>query len=394
VITAPPLPAAGLSRPVLAGVVTALVGFTSSFAVVLAGLRSMGANQAQAASGLLALTVVFSVGILLLSWRTRVPVTLAWSTPGAALLAGAGTPEGGWQAAVGAFLAVGLLIALTGLLPVLGALIGRIPVALAQAMLAGVLLPLCLAPFQALGSTPLLVLPVLLTWLLLTRFAARWAVPGAMLVALLCIGVDLVVTGAPAPTELLPSLSWTAPVLSLPALVGIALPLYVVTMASQNIPGVAVLASFGFKAPWRPAMLVTGAGTLAAATFGGHAVNLAALSAALAAGEEAGPDRNRRWVAAFSSGWAYLVLALFSAALVSVAAAAPSGVLETVAGLALLATLASAISGALSDAGERTGATVTFLVAASGLSLSGVGAAFWALLAGLLVRSVLRRPSV
>jgi benzoate membrane transport protein len=391
--TAPALPDVGLSRPILAGVVTALVGFTSSFAVVLAGLRAVGASQAQAASGLLALTVAFSLGILLLSWRTRIPVTLAWSTPGAALLAGAGMPDGGWPAAVAAFLAVGLFIVLTGLLPALGSLIGRIPVPLAQAMLAGVLLPLCLAPFRSLGTTPLLVLPVLLTWLLLTRFAARWAVPGAMLVALACIGANLVVTGAPAPTELLPSFTWTMPALSWPALAGIALPLYVVTMASQNIPGVAVLKSFGFQVPWRSAMLVTGAGTVATATLGGHAVNLAALSAALAAGEEAGPDRHRRWIAAFSSGWAYLVLALFSAALVGMAAAAPAGVLETVAGLALLGTLAGAISAALSDPSERTGAAVTFLVAASGLSLAGIGAAFWALLAGLLVRRVLRRPS-
>jgi benzoate membrane transport protein len=391
--TAPTLPDVGLSRPILAGVVTALVGFTSSFAVVLAGLRAVGASQGQAASGLLALTVAFSLGILLLSWRTRMPVTLAWSTPGAALLAGAGMPDGGWPAAVGAFLAVGLLIGLTGLLPALGSLIGRIPVSLAQAMLAGVLLPLCLAPFRSLGTTPLLVLPILLSWLLLTRYAARWAVPGAMLVALACIGTNLVVTGAPAPTALLPSFSWTVPVLSWPALAGIALPLYVVTMASQNIPGAAVLKSFGFQAPWRSAMLVTGAGTVAAATLGGHAVNLAALSAALAAGEEAGPDRGRRWIAAFSSGWSYLVLALFSAALVGLAAAAPAGVLETVAGLALLGTLAGAISAALSDPSERTGAAVTFLVAASGLSLAGIGAAFWALLAGLLVRGVLRRPS-
>jgi len=164
-----------------------------------------------------------------------------------------------------------------------------------------------------------------------------------------------------------------------------------VTMASQNVPGVAVLRSFGYQTPWRPAMLVTGAGTVAAAPFGGHAINLAALSAALAAGEEAGADRSRRWVAGFTSGLAYLMLAALSTALVSVVNRAPAGMLEAVAGLALLGTLASAVSAALADPEDRIAPAVTFLMAASGLSFAGIGSAFWALLAGLLVRAALVR---
>lgn len=249
------------SRPVVAGIVTALVGFTSSFAVVLAGLRAVGADPAQAASGLLALTLAVGLGVLLLAWRSKVPVTLAWSTPGAALLAASGAADGGWPAAVGAFLAAGVLIALTGLVPALGRLMARIPTSLAQAMLAGVLLQLCLAPFKALGSVPLLAAPVIICWLLLMKFAPRWAVPAALLVALGVIGIPLASAGSVPDTEgLVPALVWTTPSFSLQAMAGIALPLFVVTMASQNVPGVAVLHSFGFKTPWRSSMLVTGPG--------------------------------------------------------------------------------------------------------------------------------------
>lgn len=378
------------SRAVVAGTVTALVGFTSSFAVVLAGLRAVGADPAQAASGLLALTLAVGVGVLFLAWRARVPVTLAWSTPGAALLASSGAADGGWPAAVGAFLAAGILIALTGLVPALGRLMARIPTSLAQAMLAGVLLQLCLAPFKALGDVPLFVAPVIACWLLMMKFAPRWAVPAALLVALAVIGISLASTGTgPGTGGLLPTLVWTTPSFSLQAMAGIALPLFVVTMASQNVPGVAVLRSFGYDTPWRPSMLVTGAGTVLAAPFGGHAINLAALSAALAAGEEAGRNRDRRWVAGFVSGLAYLVLAVFSAALVTLVSAAPAGMLEAVAGLALLGTLAASVSAALAEPRDRIAPAVTFLMAASGLAFAGIGSAFWALLAGLAVRTLL-----
>lgn len=260
-----------LQEPVLAGMVTALVGFTSSFAVVLAGLSAVGATPDQAASGLLVLTAVIGLGIVLLSLRYRIPVTLSWSTPGAALLAGAAVPAGGWPAAVGAFLVTAALILLTGAVPWLGRLVSRIPPHIAQAMLAGVLLPLCLAPFRSLGTIPLLVLPVILVWLVASAITPRWAVPLALVAALGIIALHLVRTGTVIdPGSLAPSLSVTVPVLDAGAVVGIALPLYVVTMASQNLPGVAVLASFGYRAPWRAALTVTGAGTAVAAPFGGN----------------------------------------------------------------------------------------------------------------------------
>ncbi|BBE46890.1 benzoate/H(+) symporter BenE family transporter [Rhodococcus erythropolis] len=379
------------SQPMSAGIVTALVGFTSSFAVVLTGLAAVGADATEAASGLLVLCVTQALGMLWLSHRYRMPITLAWSTPGAALLAGAGAVEGGWPAAVGAFIVVGIAIVLTGLWPTLGRIISAIPTPLAQAMLAGVLMPLCLAPIIAVRDAPAAVAPVILVWLAAQRFSKRWAVPLAFLTAAVVIGISLVTSDRVLDAgAMIPRIDLTAPSWTWQAMIGIAIPLYIVTMASQNIPGVAVMNSFGYTVPWRPSMIVTGIGTIVGAPAGGHAINLAAISAALAAAPTAHPDPKRRWIAAFTAGWAYLVLAAGAAAVAALVAAAPAGVVETVAGLALLATLAGALTSALSVASEREGAVVTFLIAASGVSILGIGSAFWALLVGLIVRAVLQ----
>ncbi|MFT4084760.1 MAG: benzoate/H(+) symporter BenE family transporter [Nocardioides sp.] len=371
-------------QPMLAGLVTALVGFTSSYAVVLAGLRGVGASTEQAASGLLAVCLTQALGMLWLTHRYRIPLTLAWSTPGAAVLAGSGVPDGGWPAAVGAFGATGALILATALWPRLGALIALIPASLAQAMLAGVLLSLCIAPVTGVVDHPWLVGPPVLVWLVLVRLAPRWAVPAAFAVALATIGLDLATDGG-WQGPVLPHLELTTPRLSWGALVGIAIPLYVVTMASQNVPGVAVMSGYGYAVPWRSTMAVTGTGTMIGSVAGGHAINLAAITAALAASPDAHPDPARRWIAARTAAWAYLVLALLSTALTSLVSAAPTGVVQAVAGLGLFATLGSALAGALGAATGRESAVVTFLVAASGVTLAGVGAAFWALLAGLVV---------
>lgn len=387
--------AAPLSRPILAGVVTALVGFTSSFAVVLTGLDAVGADAAQAASGLLAASVTMGLACVVLAWRYRMPITVAWSTPGAALLVATGTVEGGWPAAVGAFLVTAALILLTALWPALGALIARIPPSIAQAMLAGVLLPLCLAPITGIVANPWGVIPVVLTWLVFARLAPRWAVPLAFVAAAAVVAVSLIGAstgdeGAPFdPAVLLPRLEFTAPTFTVGALVGLALPLFIVTMASQNVPGIAIMRSFGYEVPWRPAMLVTGLGTALGATAGGHAINLAAISAALAASPDADPDPKRRWVAGVSTGVSYLVLGAFSATFAALVVLAPAAVIPAVAGLALFAAFGSSVQQAIDDPGERIPAVVTFLVAASGIAVFGVSAAFWALVAGLVVRTVL-----
>ncbi|MDO9456759.1 benzoate/H(+) symporter BenE family transporter [Nocardioides sp.] len=377
------------SQAVVAGVVTSVVGFTSSFAVVLTGLTAVGASPSDAASGLLVVSLTMGVGSLAFSWRTRQPVTMAWSTPGAALLAGATVPDGGYADAVGAFLVAGLLYALTGLVRPLGDWVARIPMPLANAMLAGVLLVLCVEPFRALTDEPAAIAPVLVTWLLLLRLARRWAVPGAFAAAV----VVIVVSGSLGDVDrgaLAPTLTWTSPTFDLVTVVAIGVPLYLVTMTSQNIPGVAVLASFGYRAPLSPALVYAGGATAVTAPLGGYSINLAAISAALAAGPSAGEDESRRWVAGVSAGVTYLLLGPLAALVTTVSAAAPAGVVASVAGLALLGTFASAASSALGDDGYREAAAVTFVVAASGLTIAGVGAAFWALVAGGVFLVVVR----
>ena len=378
------------SQPLVAGALTSVVGFTSSFAVVLAGLSAMGATRDESASGLLVLCVVCGIGTIWLSAAHRIPVILAWSTPGAALLASTGTPEGGWPAAVGAFVVVGVLVLLTALWPRLGDLIAAIPTPIAQAMLAGVLLQLCLAPVLGMAAEPWLVAPVVLAWLGTYVWSPRWASPVAFVAALVVIGVWLTTHGGVV-GSVAPVVTWTTPTLTVGALLGVALPLYVVTMASQNVPGVAVLSSYGFTAPWRSTMTFTGLGTVAGAPLGGHAVNLAAITAALAAGPESDPDPRRRWLAGQTSGAAYLVLAVLSGAITVIVTTAPTEVITAVAGLALLGTLASSLAAAVGAPESRLAAVVTFVVAGSGVVVLGVGAAFWALLAGLVVHALERR---
>ncbi|MEX0152591.1 benzoate/H(+) symporter BenE family transporter [Microbacterium sp. LMI1-1-1.1] len=379
-----------LARPLIAGVVTALVGFTSTFAVVLTGLQAVGATPGQAASGLLAITLVVGVGCIVLATRYRIPITIAWSTPGVALLAATGAVDGGWPAVVGGFLVSAALILCTALFPPLGALIARIPPSIAQAMLAGVLLPLCVAPFVGLVDDPWGVAPVLVVWLVASRLLPRWAVPLAFVAAIAVVSVELARSGADMDAaSLLPRLELTVPTLTVGSVVGIALPLFVVTMASQNVPGVAVMKSLGYTIPWRPAMLVTGLGSALAATAGGHAANLGAISAAIAAGPDSHPDPKKRWVAGVSAGGMYLVLGALSAAFAAIVLLAPPGVIPAVAGVALFGAFGSAVQQAIDDPGERVPAVVTFLVAASGIAIAGVSAAFWALAAGLLVRTVL-----
>lgn len=375
------------SHAIAAGVVTAIVGFTSSFAVVLTGLSAVGASQQQAASGLAVVSLTMGLGCIVLSLLHRMPVTIAWSTPGAALLAGAALPAAGWAGAVGAFIVAGLLYLLTAAVKPLGDLVARIPKAIASAMLAGVLLTLCVAPFRALEADPAAIAPVLVTWLVLLRLARRWAVPGALLAAV----VVIVVLGEPlADGSLLPALTWTTPHFDWRTTVAIGVPLYLVTMTGQNIPGVAVLESFGYRAPLRSALTWAGASTVITAPAGGFSINLAAISAALAAGPEAGPDRDRRWIASATCGVVYVLLAPLSVFVTAVSASAPAGIIASVAGVALIGTFAASASAALSDERHREAGAVTFLVAASGLSFAGISPAFWALVAGGVVLLALR----
>ena len=375
-----------------AGLLAAFVGFASSFAVVVQGLVGIGASQAEAASGLMALSLAMGLCGIWLSLKTRLPVSIAWSTPGAALLATTGAVEGGFAGAVGAFLVCGLLILAAGLWKPLGRWVAAIPPALANAMLAGVLLTFCLAPVRAVAEGPLLALPVIVAWVLAWRFKRLFAIPAALLVALVMIALTTELPALDA-TALLPRPVLVVPDLSLAAVVGIALPLFIVTMASQNIPGIAVLSANGYAPAPGPLFATTGVFSLLAAPFGGHAVNLAAITAALCAGEDAHRDPARRYWAAVVCGLAYVVFGLLAGAITAFVAAVPAYLILAVAGLALLGAFAAALTEALAAAEDRLAAVVTFLATASGLSFLGIGSAFWGLLAGLAVFALTRwRP--
>lgn len=358
-----------------------------AFSVVLAGLRAVGATEPQAASGLLVLCVSTGLVGIALSTRTRTPIAIAWSTPGAALLVSTGAPAGGWAAAVGAFAVCGALLALAGLWRGLGRLIAAIPAPIASAMLAGVLLTVCLAPARAAAESPAQALPVIAAWLLLWRFASRWAIPGA----LGALALVMVVEGAAIDGRLAPALDLTAPSFEASAIVGLALPLFLVTMTAQNVTGMAVLQSFGFRPDLRPVLLATGTATALIAPFGGHAINLAAITQALAAGPDAGADLSRRWIAAATGGAAIIILGLGAGLATALATAAPPGLIEAVAGLALLGALTASLAVALADTPDRDAAVVTLVVAASAITIAGISAPFWGLVAGLGVRSLRRR---
>lgn len=377
---------------VFTGLLVAFVGFASSFAVILEGLTAVGASAAQAASGLMALSIAMGVAGIVLSLRERMPLSVAWSTPGAALLVTTGD-VGGFGVAVGAFLICGAMLLLAGLWKPLGRAAAAIPAPLANAMLAGVLAGLCLAPFRAVAEMPALGLPILVAWVAGGTVNRMLAVPAALLafVAAVAAGVEMppgvlaTLGEAAVPEAVMP-----VPSVSVAGTLGIALPLFIVTMASQNIPGIAVMQSNGYAVTPGPWFAVTGFFSLLAAPFGGHAVNMAAITAAMCAGEDAHRDPKRRYWAAVVAGMGYVALGLLSGAVTAFVALAPGVLVQAVAGLALIPAFSGAMVAAFERTETRDAAAVTFLAAASGLSLYGISGAFWGLLAGGAVMGLRR----
>lgn len=321
---------------------------------------------------------------IVLSIVFKVPIKFAWSTPGAALLVATAGITGRFGEAVAAFMVAGLLIVLVGLWPALGRLIARIPKPISSAMLAGILFPLCLAPVQAAVSIPLLAIPVIVVWLVLYRLAPRWAVPAAIVLAvmLLLFTVD---TSSMAGATLLPHLEFVAPEFDPLVVVSIALPLFLVTMAGQNVPGAAILNNYGFDPHVRASLVGSGGLTAVGALFGGIPVNLAALTQALTAGPEASPDKSRRWIAGVAGGSGDIVLGLLAGLATAFVAASPPVLIQAVAGLALLGALIGAVTDAVAEPSHRLAAIATFLITASGISILGIGSAFWGLVVGGIV---------
>lgn len=375
---------------VVAGFVTVLVGYTSSAVIVFQAARASGGGPAEIASWMWALGLGMGVTCIGLSLRYRVPVVTAWSTPGAALLAtsAVGLPM---PAMIGAFLVSAVLMVIAGATGWFERGMSRIPVPLASGMLAGVLLRFGLDAFVAMKTQLALALPMFALYLVGRRLWPRYAVVGVLALGVAIAQARGLLHLDAVRLELARPI-FTAPSFSLSALFGVAIPLFVVTMASQNVPGVAVLRASGYGAtPISPLITWTGLATVLAAPFGGYALNLAAITAAICMGREAHEDPARRYVAAVAAGAFYVLLGLFAATVGALFAAFPRELVWSVAGLALFNTIGGGLAAAVADPDHREPALVTFLVTASGLSLFGVGAAFWGLVAGLAATLVLRR---
>ena len=355
--------------------------------MVVAGLAAVGANPAQVSSGLMVGAVAMGVASILLALTTRMPIASAWSTPGAALLVTAGAVDGGFEAAVGAFIISGALIIVVGFWKTFGRWVSKIPGSLAGAMLAGVLLGLCLVPVKAIAAVPEAALPVIIDWVIVARFYRLMAVPAAVIIAVGIVvfqGEPIIMTSLwPAPEIVIPVFNWAA-------VIGIALPLFVVTMASQNILGVAALVLQGYKPSAGRPIAFTGFLSIFAAPFGGHATNLSAIVATMCAGPDAHPDPARRYWAAIIKGVVSVLIGLSAALVIAVVQAAPPLLIETVAGLALLGPLAASLKTAMEDENDREAAIVTFVLAASGLTIAGIGGAFWGLIAGAVILGLKR----
>jgi benzoate membrane transport protein len=379
------LKSTGLISVAAAALVATIAGVGGTLPVVLAAAQAVGATADQASSWVSALGLATAASALLLSVRYRMPIITAWSTPGAALIAStAGVPS--FAAAVGAFVLAALLILLTAAVRPIGRLIEKIPASIAAAMLAGILLRLVMAMVEHVPTSPLLVLPLIALFLVARAFfPALVSLIVLVAGALLAWSLGLV---KPLPPIGLSTLAVTAPVWDAATLIGLGVPLYLVTMASQNLPGFAVLRGSGYQPPTQPILGVTGAASLATAFLGAHTSNLAAISAALCTGPDAHPDPSQRWKAGPFYAVLWGLIALFGASLVGLFGALPPALLATVAGTALLGSTAGALGIALAGDQDRLAAAGTLAVTVSGVTLMGVGSAFWGLVFGLLILGI------
>jgi benzoate membrane transport protein len=363
---------------VLAGGVAAFVGFGGTVAIVLQAAQAVGATTAEAASWLSAVSLAIIGCSLFLSIRYRIPGITAWSTPGAALIA---TTTGfSLSQAIGAFLLAGGLIILTATFKPLSRLVARIPASIASAMLAGVLVSFVIKGFAAANAAPLLILPLIALFVVMRLFSPFGAIL-VVIIAGFALAEFLGMT-QPLPHFSLTPLIWTTPEIDLQALISIGIPLYLVTMASQNLTGFAVLKVHGYEPPVQGGLLSTGFASLLIAPFGGHLMNMSAIIAAVCMSKEVHPDPAERWKAGVWYAIWYIPLAVFAGSFIAFFAAMPPSLIAVVAGLGIVGSLTGALTQAVANEKERFAAIFTFGIAASGLSLGGIGAAFWGLIAG------------
>ncbi|EKE73232.1 MULTISPECIES: benzoate/H(+) symporter BenE family transporter [Roseobacteraceae] len=376
----------------VSGAIAVLLGYTSSVAIIFQAIDVLGLSHAQASSWMLALGLGMGLSTLILTLRYRMPILTAWSTPGAALLVlslqGVRVEE-----AIGAFLFCGALLTLTGLTGWFEKVAHLIPEAIGSAMLAGILFRFGLGVFSSMEENLPLVVLMCAVYLAGRRWFARFAIPSVLLAGIVFCALTSAFV-----TDTAFEFSFAMPVFTLPsfspsALIGIGVPLYIVTMSSQNMPGVVTMKAAGYALPVSSAITVTGLTTLILAPFGGYAFNLAAITAAICAGPEADDNPATRWKAAMVTGVLYCMVGLMGAAVISLFVIAPKALVVTIAGLALLNTISASLSAALAAPAHRDAALVTFMTTVSGISFMSIGAPVWALLFGALTSLALTRRS-
>ncbi|OMG65861.1 hypothetical protein AUR61_007865 [Stutzerimonas balearica] len=374
---------------VVAGFIAMLTGYTSSLVLMFQAGQAAGLSEAQISSWIWALSIGMAICSIGLSLRYRTPVVVAWSTPGAALLISS-LPGVPYPEAIGAFIFASALIVLCGLTGSFERLMRRVPASLAAALLAGVLFNIGIEIFRAVEVQPALVLGMLFTYLLSKRLLPRYAVLAALLVGCLIAGLAGLLDFQRFSLQVAVPV-WTTPSLSFAAVFSIGIPLFVIAMASQNMPGLAVLRAEGYDAPASPLISVTGIASLLLAPFGSHGIHLAAITMAICAGPEAHADRSKRYTAAVWCGVFYGIAGIFGATLAALFAAFPAALVLSIAALALFGSIGSGLTQAMQQPQEREAALITFMVTASGLTLFGIGAALWGLIAGVLTLVILSK---
>ena len=366
----------------VAGFVSVLVGLTSSVAIVFQAAQGFGATPAQITSWIWALGLGMGLCSLVPSLVLRKPVMVAWSTPGAAVLATAGVAGGfSMGEAVGAFMVCSALVILVGATGLLERVADRIPSEIASALLAGVLTRFGIQTFAALQTALPLVLLMVGSYLVARRLLPRYAVVITLAAAIVWVAASGQMAWSTGPLQWAMPV-WVAPQWSVAAAVSLAIPLFVVTMASQNLPGIAVIKASGYELPVSKLITLTGVVSLVLAPFGAFALNFSAITAAICMGPEAHEDRKRRYTAAASCGALYLVIGLFGAVVTGVLTAFPQELVVAIAGIALLSTIGNGLASSLKNEVHREAALITFLVTLSGVTLMGIGSAFWGVVAG------------
>ncbi|HEV3430502.1 MAG TPA: benzoate/H(+) symporter BenE family transporter [Paraburkholderia sp.] len=372
---------------IVAGFVAMMTGYTSSLVLMFQAGQAAHLTDAQISSWIWALSIGMAVTTIGLSLWFRAPTVVAWSTPGAALLISS-LPHVPYAEAIGAYIVCALLLTAVGLTGWFDTLMKRIPAGIAAALLAGILFEIGIEIFHAAQVQTPLVLTMFFAYLLMKRFVPRYAIVGTLIVGiaaaaalgLLDFSHFRVAVAKPV---------FTMPAFSVQAIVSIGIPLFVVAMASQNVPGIAVIRADGYNTPSSPLIATTGLASLVLAPFGSHGVNLAAITAAICTGPHAHEDRNKRYMAAVWCGIFYLIAGIFGATIAALFAAFPQALVVSIAALALFGSIMSGLTNAMQNPKEREAALVTFMVTASGLTLLSIGAAFWGLVAGVLTQFVL-----